>query len=201
MRLLADETETYREAWAIEAYAEHSPGEVHAERFVEMARLDGVTTRPSGRPMTMLDAGAGSGKGALALAALGFQVTLLDITDAGLVEAARALPFVEASIWGAIDRAVGRFDYVYCCDVMEHIDESLTMLAIARMLDAATRGVFLSIALVPDEFGVLVGRPLHLTVRPFTWWRDRLAELGRVVECRDLINAGLYYVEPFRVAR
>ena len=72
----------------------------------------------------------------------------------------------------------------------------MTMLAIARMLEASTRGVFLSIALVPDQFGILVGRPLHLTVKPFTWWRDRIRELGTVAECRDLIDAGLFLVKP-----
>jgi hypothetical protein len=80
--------------------------------------------------------------------------------------------------------------------LLEHVDEAMTMLAIARMLEASTRGVFLSISLVPDQFGILVGRPLHLTVKPFTWWRDRIRELGTIAECRDLIDAGLYLVTP-----
>jgi CRISPR/Cas system-associated exonuclease Cas4 (RecB family) len=42
--------------------------------------------------------------------------------------------------------------------------------------------VFLGIALVPDQFGVWMGTPLHLTVQPFTWWRDSLKELGTVVD-------------------
>lgn len=194
--LLETERQTYGEAWALDGYAVHAPGEHHATKFVEMAGLDGGVLRPSGRPMTVLDAGAGSGKGALALEALGFGLTLLDITDAGLVPEARRFRYVEAPIWSNLRAGVGRFDYVYCCDVLEHVDEAMTMLAIARMLEASTRGVFLSIALVPDQFGILVGRPLHLTVKPFTWWRDRIRELGTVAECRDLIDAGLFLVKP-----
>ncbi len=70
------------------------------------------------------------------------------------------------------------------------------MLVISRLLHVARRGVFLSIALVPDEFGVWVGQPLHQTVQGFTWWRDRLNTLGTIKECRDLLTAGVYYVEP-----
>lgn len=194
--LLEHERATYREAWSLDTYAQHAPGEQHAPKFVEMAGLGGLQPGVQARPLTVLDAGAGSGKGALALEALGFGVTLLDITADGLVPEARRFRYVEAPLWSNLRAGVGRFDFVYCCDVLEHVDEAMTMLAIARMLEASTRGVFLSISLVPDQFGILVGRPLHLTVKPFTWWRDRIRELGTIAECRDLIDAGLYLVTP-----
>jgi hypothetical protein len=72
----------------------------------------------------------------------------------------------------------------------------MTMLVIARMLRLVKKGLFLSICTVPDTNGAWVGQPLHLTVQPFTWWRDQLSELGRVVECRDLLTSGVYYVVP-----
>ena len=194
--LLDQETRTYAEAWGFEEYADHSPGAAHVGRFLEMAGLEPGVARERWRNLTILDAGAGSGKGALALQALGFGVELLDITPDGLVPEARGLAFHTGALWTPFAATAGCFDYVYCCDVLEHLDESMTMLAIARMLEAATRGLFLSISLVPDQFGILVGRPLHLTVRPFTWWRDRIRELGALDECRDLIDAGLFYVRP-----
>lgn len=194
--LLETERQTYGEAWSLQDYAAHAPGEHYAPKFLEMAGLSGDRPGLQARTLTVLDAGAGSGKGALALEALGFGVTLVDITADGLVPEARRFRYISAPLWSNLRANVGRFDFVYCCDVLEHLDESMTMLAIARMLDASTRGLFLSIALVPDQFGLLVGRPLHLTVRPFTWWRDRIGELGTIVECRDLIDAGLYLVTP-----
>lgn len=194
--LLDTERDTYRDAWSFEEYAAHAPGEGHVPRFLEMAGLrDGIDIH-YGRRLHVLDAGAGSGKGAIALQAAGFGVSLLDITADGLVPAARHFRYIEAPLWSPLRARFGSFDYVYCCDVLEHLDEAMTMLAIARMLEAADRAVFLSISLVPDQFGILVGRPLHLTVRPFTWWRDRIRELGTVAECRDLIDAGLYLVTP-----
>lgn len=190
MSVLTAERELYQEVWAsLEAYGHHAPGEAYLPQFLDMSA---TTMRQS-----ILDAGCGSGKGALALQAAGFaRVHLVDLTDAGLVEAARALPFTEAALWDDLKRQVGFFDWVYCCDVMEHIPTPFTMLVASRLLEVARRGVFFSISLVPDAFGAWVGKPLHQTVQSFTAWRDQLDTVGRVKECRDLLNAGLYLVVP-----
>jgi hypothetical protein len=92
----------------------------------------------------------------------------------------------------------GTFDYAYCCDVLEHIPTPFVMLVVSRLMAVTTRGVFLSVALQADQFGALVGEPLHLTVQSFTQWRDQLSTLGRLVEARDLMMTGVYYLEPTR---
>ena len=185
----------YEEMWGVEQYAEVSPGEQFARVFDGLLRDRGEDpTR-----QTVLDAGCGSGKGALALAALGYQVTLCDLTPAGLIPEARALPFVEATLWSPLTARSalgGAYDYVFCCDVLEHLPTVFVGLAVTRMLEVARKGLFVSVALGADNLGVWVGRPLHLTVQPFPWWRDHLNELGRVVEARDLLREGLYLVEP-----
>lgn len=193
MSILATERATYEDVWSsVDGYAEHAPGEHWLPVFLDMV----------GKPKhgtTALDAGTGSGKGALALKAAGFDVTLCDVTDAGLVEDAKALPFVEACLWREIPKALPMryaYDYVYCTDVLEHIPPEFTMLVIDQLLQVAKRGVFLSISLVPDQFGVWVGKSLHQTVRPFVWWRDHLAELGEVIEARDCAMTGVYLVRP-----
>jgi SAM-dependent methyltransferase len=182
----ARERETYESVWGmLPTYGDHAPGEQHLALFQEMAGA------ASG---SVLDAGCGSGKGALALAAAGFDVTLCDITPDGLVDQARRLRFVNACLWSNLPTVLpASVDYVYCCDVLEHIPTEYSMLVLRRLLDVADRGVFLSIALVPDQFGVWVGKPLHQTVRPFTWWRDRLRDIGELVECRDLLTTGVYF--------
>lgn len=192
--LIERERTKYETIWAIDAYAEHSPGEMVLPIFRDM------TGAESG---TVLDAGCGSGKGAIALAAAGFDVTLCDLTPDGLVTAAKSLPFVAASLWDDLTlvaylAAGGKVDYVYCCVVLEHIPTAFTMLVIARLLAVAKRGLFLSISTVPDVHGVLVGEPLHQTVHSFVQWRDDLSELGRVVQARDLLVSGCYLVEPVR---
>ena len=181
------ERTTYEDIWAVEAYAAHSPGELFLPLFLDMAQpVPGAV---------ILDAGCGSGEGALALRDKGFRVVLCDLTDARSPEA-RALPFAEVCLWDNLTRHVGRADYCFAADVLEHIPSQFTMLVVSRLLDVARRGAFFSICLVPDNLGVWVGKPLHQTVQSFTWWRDALAELGTVQECRDLIQTGVYYVVP-----
>jgi hypothetical protein len=127
---------------------------------------------------------------------------MCDVTDAGLSEAARALPFRQICLWHDLEPVVRNFDmwgrsrvdYVYCTDVLEHIPPTFTMLVVQRLLDVSRRGVFLSIALVHDQFGPWVGTPLHQTVQSFVAWRDQLSELGEMVECRDLLNTGIYFL-------
>jgi len=184
MDLRATEQHTYTDMWALDAYAAHSPGETLLPLFLSMVG--------SSRG-TVLDAGTGSGKGALALQAEGFAVTLCDLTDAGLTDEARALPFVSTALWDDLSVA-GRHRWVYCCDVMEHIPPAFTMLVVRRLLDVAEDGVFFTISLVPDVFGAWVGKSLHQSVQSFTAWRDQLATVGDIIEARDLLTTGVYYV-------
>lgn len=183
------ERDKYTEVWGgISTYGNHAPGEQWAPAFVEMTR---DTMRRS-----VLDAGCGSGKGALALKALGFPVTLCDLTGDGLVEEAQSLPFHQICLWGNIKRQVGFHDWVYCTDVMEHLPTEMVMLVVSRLLEVARRGVFFSITFVPDHFGSFIGTPLHQTVQPFVWWKSRLQELGELAEARDLLESGLFLVRP-----
>lgn len=185
--LTQQDTDKYAELWAsLPAYGIHAPGLDVLPVFQKMAPP----------PASVLDAGAGSGQASAALAASGYDVTMCDLTDAGLCDDAKPLPFYTACLWKPLRSQIrkGSVDYVYCVDVLEHIPPQFTMLAIDQMLTIATKGVFLGIALVPDQFGVWMGTPLHLTVQPFTWWRDSLKELGTVVDARDLLHRGLYMV-------
>jgi SAM-dependent methyltransferase len=181
--ILASERETYAQMWsAVEDYSAHAPGEQYLPLFLQVAQP----------PASVLDAGTGSGKGALALICNGFAVKACDFTDAGY---RGEVPFEQACLWSDLSH-VGRFDWVYCTDVLEHIPPQFTMLAIDQMLKVAKQGLFLTVSLVPDSFGVWAGKSLHQTVQPFTWWKDSLAEVGTVVEARDLISNAVFVVRP-----
>lgn len=183
------ERRLYEDVWSsISNYGEFSPGERYLPVFLAIA---------GDMRGSVLDAGAGSGKGAVALARVGFDVTLCDLTREGLVADAEPFPFLPGCLWSDLS-ARGRYDYVYCTDVLEHVPPQFTMLVVHRMLSVARRGLFISVSLVPDAFGVWAGRSLHQTVQPFTWWRDNLHELGDVVDARDLLNTALFYVRPSR---
>lgn len=189
MQCQAAERTRYEEVWgSLPQYATYSPGEQWHEAFMAMT---GTTMAGS-----LLDAGCGTGRAGVIFRDRGFRVSLCDITDVGLDETARDLPFYPICLWDHLRRTVGFYDWVYCTDVMEHLPTEWTMLTLVRLLECCRRGAFFSIALLPDQFGGVLGYPLHQTVQPFTWWRDRLNEVGQVVEARDLLNTGLYLVKP-----
>jgi SAM-dependent methyltransferase len=183
-----EERRVYEEMWSIPTYSNLSPGERNADLFWEM-----TDAHFAGR-VSVLDAGCGSGKGALALERLGYHVALCDITGNGIIPEAGHLPFYETCLWDDHRVKLGYFDWVFCCDVMEHIPPMFTMLTVSRLLEVAKRGLFLSIALHQDGFGEWVGQPLHLTVQGFVAWRVALSEIAQVVECRDFEHTGIYLV-------
>lgn len=196
--LTQKERDLYKEVWATPHYGDFAPGEHYVPIFREMA---GLTDDVALSHLLVLDAGCGSGKGALQLESEGFRVIMADMTNAGLVDDARDLPFHEVCLWDDLSAQLGylpggKVDFAYCCDVMEHIPPQLTMLVVRRLLDITISGVFLSISLVPDHFGAWVGTSLHQTVQPFTWWKENLGAIGRVAECRDLLDTALFYVVP-----
>ena len=182
------ERERYENIWTTvpEAYAATSPGLEALPVFLEYAHP----------PASVLDAGCGSGRAAVALRNLGFEVQCCDLTHEGLIPEARSLPFQPVCLWQPLRPALrrGLFDWVYCADVLEHVPPQFTMLAIDQMLRVAGCGLFLSIAFVGDAFGAWIGEALHQTVQPYVWWRDSLREVGTVVEARDLISHGLFLV-------
>jgi 2-polyprenyl-3-methyl-5-hydroxy-6-metoxy-1,4-benzoquinol methylase len=188
MSLSQTERETYREMWAVDPYRESgSPGVWCADIFASWAAPKS----------TVLDAGCGLGVGGQALEERGFRVYYSDLS---LVNESLAEKFQPACLWSEPEvralRRFGRIEYVYCTDVLEHIPTPFAMLAAANLINLATKGVFFSIGLQPDHFGVWVGKTLHHTVQSFTQWRDQLRELGNLVDARDLGGAGIYMVTP-----
>lgn len=202
MSRIKDQQQTlYKDVWGrVEAYDRFSPGATHLPFFLQHASPPG----------TVLDAGCGNGAGAVALANAGFTVAMCDIT---ITEKALMTGLLahEVCLWDAGDMSClpylchiandafvdeDKVDYTYCCDVLEHIPPEWTMLVIQNLLSITKKGLFLSIALVPDKFGLWVGEPLHRTVQPFVWWRDNLRELRSNVQARDLLQTGIFFVQP-----
>lgn len=188
MSLTTQQTDLYRDLWdAFPAYADLSPG----------AELVPIFQQVAAPGSTVVDAGCGTGKGALALAAAGYDVKLItDLTDQGLVPEAKRFVFRESCLWKRLrpQWKLGQVQWIYCTDVMEHLPTQCTLLAVDQMLAVADH-VFLAIAFMQDEAGMWMGQHYHLTVQPYTWWRDALKEVGRVTEARDLLARGIFVVE------
>lgn len=184
--LTEKERERYETIWSVPEYRETSPGERSA------SILGMVDTPKPGE--TLIDFGCGKGAGGQKLAQMyGLQITYLDLVK---VEGCPD-PHIQQSLWNPIPLPKGgkKWNYGFCCDVMEHFPPEFTMLAARNMLDVCERVLFIPSFISDDQGPKHTGDPLHLTVEGFIWWRDRFQELGTLLDGRDLLGRGVYYVE------
>ncbi len=182
MTLTEIEHNKYCRMWKeVPEYRLWSPGENLVEMFLQSA--------PWQHGETLIDVGCGMGRAGVALAQAGLNVTLLDITEEALAREARHLPFIQACLW-ELKTDGPRYDWTYCCDVLEHIPTE----KVGKVLDtiaALASGAFLQIALSADICGSYIGETLHLTVKPVEWWLDRISPRWGSVECLNSDNERL----------
>lgn len=118
---------------------------------------------------TIIDFGCGTGDAAQAFIDLGHDIQAVDISRVGL---RHDIPFFQASLTD-LPTDLKPADWGFCCDVMEHlptewVDDALTQIS------GKVRDCFFSISGQPDSWGKKIGQTLHLTVRPYVWWLDKL---------------------------
>lgn len=175
--------ELYSAVWDNPAYRVVAPGEAHAMRFVDLAKPSGM----------VIDFGVGTGRGAQLIADLA-NVPVTGIDFAGnCLDNGITIDFVRHDLREPIDlRALWGF----CTDVMEHVNPDDVARVLENILTAAGT-VYFAISTVPDHFGpVLAGEPLHLTVKPFAWWREQFERF----DCRILWEADEGAVACFLVS-
>lgn len=160
------ERDKYSRIWQIEEYRALSPGEVVASAFLEVMAVSAGSS--------VIDFGCGTGRGGLALAAAGLDVTLTDFISASRDQEALVLPFLE---WDLTQPCPLRAPYGFCCDVMEHIPPD-DVEKVLNNITVSADTVFFQISTVPDIFGAMIGQTLHLSVKPHEWWLDIFASIG-----------------------
>ena len=161
----------YHRMWTeVPRYRSHSPGEVLTSHFVRHAT--GLIQGDS-----IIDLGCGPGRASALLSEGGFNVTQLDITEASLDPAVRQknIPFVEACLW-ELPEDLPVFDWLYCCDVLEHIPTDKVDAVLDGMAAITGKGAFLQIALFAEVFGRYIAATLHLTVKPAGWWQEKILQ-------------------------
>lgn len=165
------EKDAYRLIWQFDTYRNMAPGETLVETFLEVAK-----PAPGS---TVIDFGCGTGRASLALQKAGLHPLLVDFADNCRDQEAIMLDFMECDLTEPIPL---RGDYGFCTDVMEHIAPQKVEPVLRNILSSVNNSTFFQISTIPDKMGVLIGRPLHLTVRSHDWWRAWLEEAGGKIE-------------------
>jgi hypothetical protein len=182
----------YEKCWETPGYRDVAPGEGAVQIF---RQLTGVS-----KGDTVIDFGAGTGRGALMLALFsGCKVQMLDFAENCLDDDVRqmlttqphALSFAKQDLRKEIAHYA---KYGFCTDVMEHIPTEDVKTVLIRILKSA-QYVFFQISNLPDHFGEVVGETLHLTVKPFEWWEQTLKECdATIMWSQDLDGTSGFYV-------
>ena len=121
-------------------------------------------------------------------------VALVDISETQY-EGPKHL-FVEGSV---LDARLGHTaEFGYCSDVLEHLEEEDIDKALHTMFLHADCGVFVNVGTEKDAWRDSDGyHELHTTVKPATWWGDKLKEYGRISMAGAVIpvNNSFFFVE------
>jgi len=107
----------------LKEYGWHSADATQDHTYTFPAIVD-LLPASSERSMTILDAGCGNGDTAGRLAALGYQVTGIDISEDGIAIAKKTHPkvrFAVASVYDDLSSIVEPVDIVVSSEVIEHL--------------------------------------------------------------------------------
>lgn len=178
----------YEKAWQLPAYSASSPAFNLLPAFMSMVRPEPGEW--------FCDYGCGTGQASLWLYWYGLEPVLFDLTPKGLatnVLFRLAHRFIKGCLWEPGDLGEATFDLGLCADVMEHMPPEKVDDVLANIIHRNDRTWF-NISLKPDRLGAKIGETLHMTVRPFTWWRDLLNRHGHLTDARHLLDSGIYVV-------
>lgn len=161
----------YETMWGFDSYRERSPGMRHlSDAMFRLLPEQGAT---------MVDFGCGTGRVARAMQKQGLEVTAVDIAANACEEFSG--DFVQASLTD-LPESLGRHQYGFCADVMEHLPTERVAEALANMARHAGKTYF-QIANFHCHEGDKIGEHLHLTVKPYQWWKDLLNQYFEVLWC------------------
>lgn len=194
------EQEKYEKMWGeVDNYRVVAPGEATVPIFLQNAK-----PKPDS---TVIDFGAGTGRGALLLAILGgVKVKMLDFASNcldedvrnALVTQSHVLDFTQHDLMNKVPFTA---EYGYCTDVMEHIPPDDVPLVLSNILHAAQH-VFFQISCQDDVMGGAIGEHLHLTVKPYAWWLKLLQSFDAQIHwSKDFGTHCCFYVTAWVVGK
>jgi len=167
--------------WRRPEYRQNSPGFHAVGEFFKYFQ-DQIDEGDS-----IIDFGCGTGQAGAFFFVEGLSVHMVDIASNCLDEKVSHLlslcpekiAFIEACLWD-LSESLSPADWIYCCDVLEHLPEKHVDAALFHMASRTKKGGFLQIFLKEEPFGDLIGKKLHLTVQSKEWWVDKIKKYWKV---------------------
>jgi SAM-dependent methyltransferase len=160
----------YEQMWGVDAYRKVSPGLECLEQALGLLKMSANAS--------IVDFGCGTGRVVKFLRELGFDAVGVDIASNCLEH---EVPFVQCALWDT--PRLPRKEYGFSCDVLEHIPSERVTDTLKAIHGVVSIACYFNIDTIPDAFGVVIGKRLHLTVQPAEWWQQELESVWREVQC------------------
>lgn len=175
------------------SYRDCSPGEIFAPLFLQFFKEE------LRKGETLIDFGSGTGRSINPFISSGLNVIMVDFSPHALDEEIRHFihlcpdraSFVEACLWDLPD-SLKPSDWIYCCDVLEHIPEQQIEAVLRGMAARMKKGGYFTICLQEDLSGKQLSLSLHLTVKDKEWWKRKLSCHFTILKEEPILE-GLYY--------
>lgn len=174
MNLHEIELSKYNRIWDRQEYRQWSPGENAIDNF-----LRNCPWKPGD---SLVDLGCGTGRAGAALATHGLNVVLLDFCVKAIE--VRDLPVIRHNIWELYNTGL-QWDWVYCVDVLEHIPEEMVEDTLKGIAHTTRKGGYLQIALFEEGCGRLINERLHMTVKSYDWWYNKIISHVNIIGSED----------------
>lgn len=137
----------------------------HAREILELADQVGARSAldyGAGKMTQYVDTVKGHPDGTTLESILGFEVTKYD----------PAVPGIDVE-------PTGKFDLVWCTDVMEHIPEEDIDYIVHRLAALTRKALFVTVATYAAKKRLPNGENAHVTQKPAEWWEARFAPIRR----------------------
>lgn len=170
------EARKYQKMWTHKSYRFVSPGEDLADLVRKW--LPGKAR--------VVDFGCGTGRLAAKMQDWGHRVLGVDFATNCLDDEVM-IPFCIANLWDLPETVSGT--HGVCTDVMEHIPPEKVDAVLTNIRRAVPKAFF-NIATTLDAHGAVIGERLHLTVKPESWWVEKLKAHWGSVEVLRRNGAG-----------
>lgn len=164
-QLAEQEREKYQLMWSRDEYRISSPGERMVDYMLEI-----LPVMPND---SIIDYGCGTGRAVYRFMSYGYPTVGVDIAKNAIdLTSDYTIDFVNANLWQLPVYLTS--NWCYCTDVLEHIPPEKIDDVLKGIFKRTRKGGFFTISHQPDKMGELIGETLHLTVKPWRWWMDKI---------------------------
>ena len=76
----------------------------------------------------------------------------------------------------------GKFDFVWCTDVLEHIEPDLIENVLNHINELSSDYLYLCVNCSRAKKTLRDGRNAHLIIKPKEWWREHFVKMGNILK-------------------